>query len=96
MVQPSPAQAFSDTFELADVFVVYKQETKKGGKFQMSEFNLFKDHRNKSYLSAEMTKYTIKLLLILYKKYHMALRPLRAHLIDWNPAHSVMVQFDLI
>ena len=47
MVQLSPAQAFSDTFELADVFVVYKQETKKGGKFQMSEFNLFKDRYNK-------------------------------------------------
>ena len=56
MVLLSPAQAFSDTFELADVFVVYKQETKKGGKFQMPEFNLFKDHRNKSYLSAEMTR----------------------------------------
>ena len=89
MVQLSPAQAFSDTFELADVFVVYKQETKKGGKFRMSELNLFKDCYNKSYLSTEITKNTIKLLYILYKKYHMALRPLHAHLIDWIPAHSV-------
>ena len=67
LVQLSPVQAFSDTFELADGFVVYKQETKKGGKFRMSELNLFKDCYNKSYLSTEITKNTIKLLYILYK-----------------------------
>ena len=42
-VQLSPAQAFSDTFEMrADVFVVYKPETKNGGKFRMPNSQFFK------------------------------------------------------
>ena len=41
LVQLSPVQAFSDTFELADGFVVYKQETKKGGKFRIPNSKFF-------------------------------------------------------